>query len=97
MNRRKLSHVIAAGLLAGLLGLPGTALAAGPRTHSPARTWRSIADWQYQLVAYLLTGGMLQKEGYGIDPNGGKPAGSGGTTSTTSGAATGQGTAGSGQ
>jgi hypothetical protein len=75
MNRRKLSHVIAAGILAALLVLPGPALAEARRVHD-ASVWKSLAKlWQHELAA-ALSKGRVRKEGYGIDPNGSKPAGS---------------------
>jgi hypothetical protein len=82
MNRRKLSHVIAVGVLAVLLTLPGTALAQGRRTRGPA----SVSDWLTCLwqrgISVLLPGSqVIEKLGPGIDPNGGKPTGAGGTTS----------------
>ncbi|HEY4563162.1 MAG TPA: hypothetical protein VIJ36_09295 [Thermoanaerobaculia bacterium] len=76
MNRRKLSHVIAAGILAALLVLPGPALAEALGTHDVS-VWQSIAKlWQHELAAALSKGRVFRKEGYGIDPNGSKPAGS---------------------
>jgi hypothetical protein len=97
MNRRKLSHVIAAGILAALLMLPGPVMARAPRTRAAAGTWQSLGKAWHELEALLLRGGMLQKEGYGIDPNGSKPPGSSGTTPSTSSAGAGEGTARPGQ
>jgi hypothetical protein len=76
MNRRKLSHVIAAGILAGLLVLPGPALAEALRGREVS-LWQSLAKlWQHELAVLLSKDRLLRKEGYGIDPNGGKPTGS---------------------
>jgi hypothetical protein len=79
MNRRKLSHIIAAGILAALLALPGPAGAGTPRAQD-LNIWQSLAKlWQNELAA-LQWDGLHRKEGYGIDPNGGKPTGSNSTT-----------------
>jgi len=76
MTRRKLSHVIAAGILAALLALPGPALAEVPRAHT-ASVWQLLAKlWRHEVDALLHRDRLLRKEGYGIDPNGGKPTGS---------------------
>ena len=86
MNRRRLSHVIAAGLLAGLLGLPGSALAQPVHRGVPADLWSWFAGfWSRGMVrqSVHVPRALEEKAGLGIDPNGGKPAGSGGTTSTT--------------
>src|SRR5947199_1221976 len=81
MTRRKLSHVIAAGILATLLALPGPALAAAPHHRGPAVDfWSWLAGLWSQGVASLGSGsGVGQKAGLGIDPNGGTPTGSGGS------------------
>jgi len=76
MTRRKLSHVIAAGILAALLALPGPALAAAPQVRSVS-IWHSLAKlWHREFATLLHWDGLLRKEGYGIDPNGAKPTGS---------------------
>lgn len=74
MNRRKLSHVIAAGILAALLVLPGPALAEAHRAYDVS-VWQSLAKlWQREL-AVLSPDRIFRKEGYGLDPNGNKPTG----------------------
>src|SRR4051794_8047885 len=81
MNRRKLSHVIAAGILAALLALPGPALAQPNHHRGPVDFWSWLAGIWSQGISSLGTGsGMGQKAGLGIDPNGGTSAGSGGST-----------------
>ncbi|MFL6262508.1 MAG: hypothetical protein ACJ76Y_22655 [Thermoanaerobaculia bacterium] len=82
MNRRKLSHVIAAGILAALLALPGPALAAQPTHHrGPVDFWSWLAGFWSRGVSSLGSGsGLQQKAGLGIDPNGGTSTGSGGST-----------------
>ncbi|HEY0553543.1 MAG TPA: hypothetical protein VGG20_04710 [Thermoanaerobaculia bacterium] len=89
MNRRKLSHVTAAGLLAALLMLPGPALAQSPHHRASVDLWSWLAGaWQRGMVS-LGVGGLGEKQGLGIDPNGGKaglgidPNGSGSTGGTT--------------
>ncbi len=80
MNRRKLSHVTAAGLLAALLMLPGPALAQSPHHRVPVDLWSWLAGaWQRGMVS-LGVGGLGEKAGLGIDPNGGVPSGQGGAT-----------------
>lgn len=96
MNRRKLSHVIAAGILAVLLALPGPAGAEAPRAHTQS-IWQSLAKhWQLELAALLQRAGVPRKEGYGIDPNGGKPIGSNSVTPSPGGPENNQGSMGSG-
>ena len=84
MNRRKLSHVTAAGLLAALLMLPGPALAQSPHHRVSGDLWSWLAGaWQRGMVS-LGVGGLGEKagekQGLGIDPNGGAPTGQGGAT-----------------
>jgi hypothetical protein len=96
MNRRKLSHVIAAGILAALLVLPGPALAEAPRTREVS-PWQSLAKlWQHELAALLSKDRLLRKEGYGIDPNGSKPTGSNSVNPSPSGIGNNEDTTGSG-
>ena len=87
MTRRKLSHVIAAGILAALLALPGPALAAAPHHRGPVvDLWSWLAGLWSRGVASLSLGsgnGVGQKAGLGIDPNGGTPTGSGGSADGT--------------
>jgi hypothetical protein len=72
MNRRKLSHVTAAGLLAALLMLPGPALAQPPHHRASVDLWSWLAGaWQRGMVS-LGVGGVREKQGLGIDPNGEK-------------------------
>lgn len=81
MNRRKLSHVIAAGILAALLALPGPALAQSAHHRGPVDFWSWLAGIWSRGVASLGSGsGVGQKAGLGIDPNGGTQPGSGGST-----------------
>jgi hypothetical protein len=81
MTRRKLSHVIAAGILAALLALPGPALAEVPHHRGPVDFWSWLAGFWSRGVASLGAGsGVGLKAGPGIDPNGGTPTGSGGST-----------------
>jgi hypothetical protein len=81
MNRRKLSHVIAAGILVALLVLPGPALAEVPHHRGPADFWSWLAGFWSRGVASLgSSSGPGLKAGPGIDPNGGIPTGSGGST-----------------
>ena len=82
MNRRKLSHVTAAGLLAALLMLPGPALAQSPHHRASVDLWSWLAGaWQRGMVS-LGVGGLGEKAGLGIDPNGGVPTGQGGSAPT---------------
>ena len=102
MNRRKLSHVIAAGILAALLVLPGPALAQPTHHRGPVDFWSWLAGFWGRGVSSLGSGsGLGLKQGLGIDPNGGGSTGSGGSTGqsaptggTTSGASTGDGSPG---
>lgn len=104
MNRRTLSHVIAAGILAALLVLPGPALAEVSHHRGPVDFWSWLAGFWSQGVSSLGSWSRLeQKAGPGIDPNGGVPPGSGGSTGqsnptggTTSGATVGYGSPGIG-
>ena len=76
MNRRKLSYVIATGILAALLVLPGPVVAKSP-PNQDISVWKSLTKfWQHELAAILSGNRIFRKEGYGIDPNGSKPAGS---------------------
>jgi hypothetical protein len=82
MNRRKLSHVTAAGLLAALLMLPGPALAQSTHHRASADLWSWLAGaWQRGMVS--LGVGGLEKGGMEIDPNGGAPKGQGGATGSS--------------
>src|SRR4051794_38717454 len=82
MNRRKLSHVIAAGMLAALLAMPGPVMATTNRDHGPVDLWSWLAGlWSRGTASLGLSSGLEEKAGPGIDPNGGSPAGSGGSTS----------------
>jgi len=81
MTRRKLSHVIAAGILAALLMLPGPALAEVPHHRGPVDFWSWLAGFWSRGVASLGSwSGPGLKAGLGIDPNGGTSTGSGGST-----------------
>lgn len=85
MNRRKLSCITVAMALVTTLALPGPASAA-PRGHIPgADAWAWFSGLWNRAVAVVVGGDGVQKQGYGIDPNGGT---SGGTTSGTSGSGT---------
>jgi hypothetical protein len=88
MNRRKLSHVIVAGILAALLVLPGPALAQSTHHRGPVDFWSWLAGLWSRGVSTLGSGsGLGQKAGLGIDPNGGGGStGSSAPTGTTSGA-----------
>jgi hypothetical protein len=93
MNRRKLFHVIAVGLLVGLLMVPGAALAQ-PAHHvrGPVDFWSWLAGfWGGGVSGLRLPSGLEQKQGLGIDPNGGTSVGQGGATgqSTPTGAISG--------
>jgi len=80
MNRRKLSHVTAAGLLAALLMLPGPALAQSPHHRVSGDLWSWLAGaWQRGMVS-LGVGGLGEKAGPGIDPNGSPLTGQGGSS-----------------
>jgi hypothetical protein len=84
MNRRKFSHVAAVGILAVLLALPGPAGASSLQTRSVGSMWQWLVSlWSHELSVLSPGNGGFQKEGPGIDPNGGKPAGSGGTNSSS--------------
>jgi hypothetical protein len=80
MNRRKLSHVTAAGILAALLMLPGQAMAQSPHHRASGDLWSWLAAAWHHGMASLGAGGMGEKQGLGIDPNGGNPTGQGGAT-----------------
>lgn len=70
MNRRKLSRITAAGLLAALLALP--AQAAVPHGRVPGNAWEWLTSlWQSRIAALWPGSEAAQKEGHGIDPNGG--------------------------
>lgn len=86
MNRRKLSHITAAGLLAALLTVPVPALAQSPHHHrASGDLWSWLAGaWQRGMVS-LGVGGLGEKAGLGIDPNGGVPAGQGGVSTISTG------------
>lgn len=84
MNRRKLPHVIAVGILAALLALPGPAGASSLQARNVGSMWQWLVSlWSHEFSALSSRNGGLEKEGPGIDPNGGKPAGSGGTNSSS--------------
>lgn len=84
MTRRKLSHVVAAGILAVLLVLPGPALAQSTHHRSSTDLWSWLASLWNRGVSSLGSGsGLGLKQGLGIDPNGGSATGSGGTTEST--------------
>jgi hypothetical protein len=77
MNRRKLSHGIAAGLLVGMVAMPGPAGARGVERHVATDVWsRLVAMLWSRTVSNLVP---WQKQGLGIDPNGGN-SGSGGSS-----------------
>ena len=85
MTRRKLSHVIAAGILAALLVLPGPALAAAPHHRGPVDFWSWLAGlWSRGVSSVGAGSGLGLKAGLGIDPNGGGSTGSGGSTGQSS-------------
>ena len=87
MNRRKLSHVIAAGIVAALLVLPGPVMAQPVHHRSPVDFWSWLAGFWSRGVSSLGSwSGLGQKAGLGIDPNGGGSTGSSAPTGTTSGA-----------
>lgn len=76
MNRRKLSHVVAAGILAALLMLPGPVMAQPTHHRVPVDLWSWLAGLWGREVSGLGAGGVQgQKAGLGIDPNGGTPTG----------------------
>jgi len=82
MNRRKLSHVIAAGILAALLALPGPAGAQSihHRGSGSVDFWSWLAGfWSWGGSGGGGRSGSVRKVGPGIDPNGGGN-GSGGST-----------------
>lgn len=80
MTQRKLSRIIAAGILAAVLALPAQAHAAPHRTRGPLSAWEWILRvWQRGIEAVMPESGAGRKEGLGIDPNGGKPAGQNGS------------------
>ncbi|HEV2856170.1 MAG TPA: hypothetical protein VHC97_25500 [Thermoanaerobaculia bacterium] len=73
MTQRKLSRVIAAGLLTATLALPAQAHAAATRTRGPVNVWEWIARlWQRGISAVVPESGVGRKEGPGFDPNGSK-------------------------
>jgi hypothetical protein len=89
MNRRKLSHVIAAGILAALLALPGPALAQPVHHRGPVDFWSWLAGfWSRGSASLGSRSGLGLKQGLGIDPNGGGSTGSTAPTGTTSGVTT---------
>jgi len=89
MNRRKLSHVIVAGILAALLVLPGPALAQATHHRGPVDFWSWLAGLWSRGVSTLGSGsGIGLKQCLGIDPNCGGSTGSSTPTGTTSGATT---------
>lgn len=91
MNRRKLPHVVAVGVLAALLALPGPALAQGGHSRVSAGVLEWLAGlWGRAMAIQDASLRPTQKEGYGIDPNGGRSAAAGGSTGQS---ATGSGTA----
>lgn len=78
MHQRKLSHVIAGGLLAALLALPAPAQAAG-RNLGTVELWDWLAGMWERGIAGLWAGdGGTEEQDLGIDPNGEPaPAGAG--------------------
>lgn len=81
MNRRKLSHIIAAGILAALLVLPGPAVAQSAHHRGPVDFWSWLAGfWSRGVSSLGSRSGLGLKQGIGIDPNGGGSTGSGGST-----------------
>jgi hypothetical protein len=71
MTQRKLSRVIAAGLLTAVLALPAQAHAATNRTRGPVSAWEWIARvWQRGISAVVPESGAGRKAGPGFDPNG---------------------------
>jgi hypothetical protein len=89
MNRRKLSYVIAAGILAALLVLPGPVMAQPVHHRGPVDFWSWLAGFWSRGVSNLGSwSGLGQKAGAGIGPNGDGSTGSSAPTGTTSGATT---------
>lgn len=85
MTRRKLSHAIAAGILAALLVLPGPALAQSTHHRSSTDLWSWLAGlWSRGVSSLGSRSGLGLKVGPGIDPNGGGSTGSGGSTGQSS-------------
>lgn len=83
MTERKLSRIIAAGILATVLALPTPAHATFNRTRGPVSVWEWMARaWERGISALVPERGVERKEGYGIDPNGGRPAGQGQSVGT---------------
>jgi len=70
MNRRKLSRITTVGILAAMLALP--AQAAAPHGRVPGNAWEWLTSlWQRGIVALWPGSDSGQKQGLGIDPNGG--------------------------
>jgi hypothetical protein len=79
MNPRKLSRVIASGMLMALLALPVPAQAATIRTPGPAGVWEWMVQvWQRGVSAVVPGHGVERKQGPGFDPNGLRTTGQGG-------------------
>ena len=73
MTQRKLSRIIAAGLLTATLALPAQAHAAATRTRGPVNVWEWIARvWERGISAVVPESGAGPKQGPGFDPNGSK-------------------------
>lgn len=97
MTRRKLSHVIAAGILAALVLLPGPASAAPLHPRGSVDLWSWLAGfWSRGISSLGSRSGVGQKQGLGIDPNGGTSGGTGSSTGGTTSGATIQGEQGHG-
>jgi hypothetical protein len=56
MNNRKLSHVVAAGLLAAVLGVPGIARAEGAREAGSIGAWEWLVSLWEEGVSALWSG-----------------------------------------
>lgn len=76
MNRRRLSHGIAAGLLVGMMAMPGPVGARGVERQVSTNVWSRIAMLWNRAASNLVP---WEKQGFGIDPNGGN-SGSGGSS-----------------
>ena len=79
MTPRKLSQVIASGMLMALLALPVPVQAASSRTRGPAGVWEwLVRAWQRGVSAVVPAERVERKEGGGFDPNGLRATGQGG-------------------
>lgn len=71
MTPRKLSRVIASGMLMALLALPVPVQAAPLQTRGPVGVWEWMAQlWQRGVSAVVPGHGVERKQGPGFDPNG---------------------------